>query len=1111
MVSSLPSEPPTLFTDSFESFRFDNSLHSTDDSNVARQEVPESVETARSTDATTSSHGSSANIATAVTSPLGNVSNNPNTSSSTSAVGNAQGYLSRWSKSRKDSLDYNKQTGSIISQQSSELPEEPSMRTSAPANNSNPEILTHSYYEGYANNSISNSANGSANSFVDTSRPTSPTTVEESDMSRDKSTVTSKHAVRDSSSSHVESHTNSTVNSQISRTRSFSDPMSPEADNVKGALETNTPSPRKGSSGNNFSTPIPDSNMTSSQSAEMSHNSQSSHTSRSRQASRTSQTSQSSQTYQSQAVQTPQGSDTNKTPQSSNSRSETQLQNSGSKVRSRSRMKGAFQSLVSSLSLSSRGSNSPNSNSNSNTSSISSVMAYSSNDPVVISGPYDMQHVTHVGYNASTGQFSGIPNSWKPVIAASGLSNSELQKNPQGIVDVMNFIQDQSQNPENYVWNKFQHVTESSGNSQYPSSSTLASPFAGDGEFPKRSVSSPHGPNFASSHSLPSSPDDVTQVPSNEPGTQRSPSAIDIRRYKSSRFSKSPRKSRDAVNTPMQQRQQSMPYLKISPSIEQLSNKIFSRSSKSQQSIPSSPELPSGVAGAPAANIPTPLSSYKVAPSGFENVLPTPTQHISQPLYNVIPDEKSGTYPVSEDQITHDVLPNVDESNSPVKAHTQPERKLFHAERAAPAPPGPIPNKMPPALSPPPLPPLNTRRIKPLAPYKAEAKNFDEEEAQIMDEQAKLDERKARYLREKQKELQAEQQIAAKRERERELEREREREKDLRELERTLGGSKRDNTPRSKEQEELAQKRREARIQKDKETLTQLARICTPLNPTVLYKNLSKIGQGASGGVYIADTVLDQTKVAVKQMRLDKQPKKDLIANEILVMKRSKHPNIVNFHDAYIYRGDLWIVMDYMEGGSLTDVISHNMMTEPQIGAVCRETLRGLLHLHASGVIHRDIKSDNILLSLAGDIKITDFGYCAQITENDNRRNTLVGTPYWMAPEVITRKDYDSRIDIWSLGIMVIEMIEGEPPYLNEQPVKALYLIISNGTPEIREPEHLSENLKDFLSKMLQVEVDKREDAAKLLKHPFVLSAGSCVSLAPLVKAARIAKTVEQR
>ncbi|KNC22984.1 hypothetical protein FF38_03816, partial [Lucilia cuprina] len=270
-----------------------------------------------------------------------------------------------------------------------------------------------------------------------------------------------------------------------------------------------------------------------------------------------------------------------------------------------------------------------------------------------------------------------------------------------------------------------------------------------------------------------------------------------------------------------------------------------------------------------------------------------------------------------------------------------------------------------------------------------------------------------------------------------------EKEAELRKLDRALSSKQsRDTGPRSREQELAAQRRLEAKQRRDQEMLAQLAKICTPLDPTVLYKNLSKIGQGASGGVYIADTVLDKSKVAVKQMRLSKQPKKDLIANEILVMKRSRHPNIVNFRDAYIFRGDLWIVMDYMEGGSLTDIIAHSMMTESQIGAVCRETLKGLLHLHNNGVIHRDIKSDNILLSLKGDIKLTDFGYCAQITEGNARRNTLVGTPYWMAPEVITRKDYDSRIDIWSLGIMVIEMIEGEPPYLNEQPVKALYMII---------------------------------------------------------------------
>lgn len=330
-------------------------------------------------------------------------------------------------------------------------------------------------------------------------------------------------------------------------------------------------------------------------------------------------------------------------------------------------------------------------------------------------------------------------------------------------------------------------------------------------------------------------------------------------------------------------------------------------------------------------------------------------------------------------------------------------------------------------------------------------------------------------------------------------------EEELRNLEKALGPQK-----PSYETPEAAQKRRDLRAHRDKETLKRLESICTPLDPTVLFTNLQKIGHGASGGVFLADSAAMNERVAVKQMRLDQQPKKDLIANEIMVMKQAKHPNIVNFIDSFIHSGDLWIIMEYMEGGSLTDVISHNVIAPPQIGAVCRETLCGLAHLHSMGVIHRDIKSDNILLSLQGDIKLTDFGYCAQTTDPQARRNTMVGTPYWMAPEVITRKDYDSRIDIWSLGIMTIEMIEGEPPYLNEPPVKALYMIISNGTPEIHDPDSLSENFKAFISSCLRVDVEERATALELLDSPFIKEAAPCSTLAPLVRTVHRARAENQ-
>ena len=167
------------------------------------------------------------------------------------------------------------------------------------------------------------------------------------------------------------------------------------------------------------------------------------------------------------------------------------------------------------------------------------------------------------------------------------------------------------------------------------------------------------------------------------------------------------------------------------------------------------------------------------------------------------------------------------------------------------------------------------------------------------------------------------------------------------------------------------------------DVVAKLKQICSEGDPRDIYRDLTKIGQGASGGVYTGYEKGTSRLVAIKQMNLDQQPKKDLIINEILVMKDSSHPNIVNFIDSYLVTGELWVIMEYMEGGSLTDVVTFNIMSEGQIAAVCRETLKGLQHLHSKGVIHRDIKSDNILLSMDGNIKLSKLSrlkFCMRIS-----------------------------------------------------------------------------------------------------------------------------------
>lgn len=300
---------------------------------------------------------------------------------------------------------------------------------------------------------------------------------------------------------------------------------------------------------------------------------------------------------------------------------------------------------------------------------------------------------------------------------------------------------------------------------------------------------------------------------------------------------------------------------------------------------------------------------------------------------------------------------------------------------------------------------------------------------------------------------------------------------------------------------------RRPREQNEKEkmeaVLNTLRTIVSVGDPDMKYEKYRKIGQGASGTVFTAEEKTTGRQVAIKQMALEKQPKKDLIINEIKVMRDFRQNNIVNYMDSFLKGDVLWVVMEYLAGGSLTDVATETCMEEGQIAAVCRECLLALEFLHGKNVIHRDIKSDNILLGMDGSVKITDFGFCARITQEHSKRQTMVGTPYWMAPEVVTRKAYGPKVDIWSLGIMAIEMLDGEPPYLNEKPIRALYLIASKGKPEIENPDRISKEFQSFLDACLEMDVEQRPSAHELLRHQFLRKAQPLSTLTPLINAAR--------
>ncbi|XP_064593882.1 serine/threonine-protein kinase PAK 3-like, partial [Zonotrichia leucophrys gambelii] len=239
--------------------------------------------------------------------------------------------------------------------------------------------------------------------------------------------------------------------------------------------------------------------------------------------------------------------------------------------------------------------------------------------------------------------------------------------------------------------------------------------------------------------------------------------------------------------------------------------------------------------------------------------------------------------------------------------------------------------------------------------------------------------------------------------------------------------------------------------------------------------------------------------VAIKKIHLQGLRTKELTVNEIMIMKKCRSPSVVNYLDSYLLGEELWLVMEYMDGGALSDVIHKTFLSEDHIAAISRECLQGLDFLHSNNVIHRDVKSDNILLRTDGSVKLTDFGLSTQLNSEQSRPCLVVGTPWWMAPEVATGQPYGPKVDIWSFGIVGIEMLEKEPPYWDQSHASARRLIAKVGTPKLQHPKLLSALLRDFLSCCLQRDEEQRWSAKELLQHPFVRYAEPASSLVPLI------------
>uniref|UniRef100_H2RSN7 non-specific serine/threonine protein kinase n=1 Tax=Takifugu rubripes TaxID=31033 RepID=H2RSN7_TAKRU len=295
-----------------------------------------------------------------------------------------------------------------------------------------------------------------------------------------------------------------------------------------------------------------------------------------------------------------------------------------------------------------------------------------------------------------------------------------------------------------------------------------------------------------------------------------------------------------------------------------------------------------------------------------------------------------------------------------------------------------------------------------------------------------------------------------------------------------------------------------------KKKVKQYEHVHRDVNPNDIWELIGELGDGAFGKVYKARNKETGVLAAAKQIETKSEEELEDYMVEIDILAKCDHRYIVKLLDAFFHDNKLWIMIEFCPGGAVdaTMLELDRGLTEPQIKVVCRQMLEALTYLHSMKIIHRDLKAGNILLMLDGDIKLADFGVSAKNNKTLQRRDSFIGTPYWMAPEVVmceTMKDapYDYKADIWSLGITLIELAQIEPPHHELNPMRVLLKIAKSDPPTLEQPHKWSQDFKDFLKRALDKNPESRPSAVQLLEHPFVRSVTSNRPLRELVAEAK--------
>jgi len=271
---------------------------------------------------------------------------------------------------------------------------------------------------------------------------------------------------------------------------------------------------------------------------------------------------------------------------------------------------------------------------------------------------------------------------------------------------------------------------------------------------------------------------------------------------------------------------------------------------------------------------------------------------------------------------------------------------------------------------------------------------------------------------------------------------------------------------------------------------------------SAMYAMHERVGVGSFGTVYRA-TAMCGGQVAIKVIDVESEAELQEVRAEIATLATVECAQLVRYLGSYVVQNQLWIVTEYLEGGSLCDIMTTLgcAFDEATIAGVAVSLVQALVYLHAQRKLHRDVKAKNILVSLQGEVKLADFGVATQLTDTTTKRQSLVGTPYWMAPEVITQARYADKADVWSTGITLIELATRSPPHASLHPMKVLFVVPKDDAPRLTGP--FSPAFKAFVQRCLHKDSSMRPSAKELESDPFLTAADASAAQAQLCVLAR--------